>query len=234
MDTKEAKKRDNSVWTIFDIRNLYNPSFWKRNNSIFLSSRGSLKGFTLIELVIVVGIAAALITAYLLFGNPALQTAKAKDSKRMSDIQQLKAALDLYYNDHNCYPDAIPSDSWVENGTVYMLKVPKDPGTGLGYLYQVDSTDSCPQWNVLYTKYAGRSFQVDDCSLASKSACNYTGTAACAVSGTVDCSYISNHPVSTADEETFCSPKLYVKSQAGDCNVAPEGAGTYCKPDCSE
>ena len=183
-------------------------------------------------------------TAYLFFGNPALQSAKAKDAQRMSDIRQLKAALDLYYDDHRCYPTTIPTGTWVENGVVYMIKVPKDPDIGtiddIGYEYQVNTGDSCPQWNVLYSTYTSQKFEEDDCPLSAMPTCNYTGTMACSLSGQVDCNYISNNPIvpSDGDEEANeCpadSPRDYIYDGEGNCNIAPEGEGLYCEEQCPQ
>jgi prepilin-type N-terminal cleavage/methylation domain-containing protein len=54
------------------------------------------KGFTLIELVIVIGILAILATTVVLILNPAQILAQARDSQRMSDLSSVKSALALY------------------------------------------------------------------------------------------------------------------------------------------
>lgn len=190
------------------------------------------------------GIASLLIVAYLVFGNPTLQTAKAKDAERMSDLKQLKVALDLYYDDHKCYPDSIPSDTWIENGVVYMVKVPKDPDIGTqadsGYIYQVDSTDTCPQWNVLYTGYTSRKYTDEDCALSKMSACNYTSEKACSISGEVDCGYVAAHPLTsiTPPPPNGCTAqenidREYGLSSQNDCNRVPIGTGQYCDNQCT-
>lgn len=53
-------------------------------------------GFTLIELVIVIGILAILATAVVLVLNPAQLLAEARDSQRMSDLTSIKSAVALY------------------------------------------------------------------------------------------------------------------------------------------
>jgi prepilin-type N-terminal cleavage/methylation domain-containing protein len=57
------------------------------------------KGFTLVELLIVIGILAILSTAAVLVINPAQLLAQSRDSKRMSDITALNTALSLYVTD---------------------------------------------------------------------------------------------------------------------------------------
>ncbi len=54
------------------------------------------KGFTLIELVIVIGILAILATVVVLVLNPAQLLAQARDSQRLSDLGSVKSAIALY------------------------------------------------------------------------------------------------------------------------------------------
>jgi len=54
------------------------------------------KGFTLIELVIVISILAILATVVVLVLNPAQMLAQARDSQRMSDLGSVKSAIALY------------------------------------------------------------------------------------------------------------------------------------------
>lgn len=54
------------------------------------------KGFTLIELVIVIGILAILATTVVLVLNPAQLLAQARDSQRISDLGSVKSAIALY------------------------------------------------------------------------------------------------------------------------------------------
>lgn len=61
------------------------------------------KGFTLIELLIVISIIAVLASITLFFINDS--RAKARDSKRVSDIQQINKAISLYHLDNGKYPD---------------------------------------------------------------------------------------------------------------------------------
>jgi|SRR3989338_4418863 len=54
------------------------------------------KGFTLVELLIVVGILAILSTATILILNPAQLLAETRDTARISDLNTLSGALSLY------------------------------------------------------------------------------------------------------------------------------------------
>lgn len=57
------------------------------------------KGFTLLELLIVIAILAILATVIVLILNPAETLKKARDTQRISDLSTLKTALGLYLTD---------------------------------------------------------------------------------------------------------------------------------------
>jgi len=65
------------------------------------------KGFTLIELLVVIAIIGVLASIVLSGLNNARK--KARDTKRISDVNQIVLALELYYGSHGWYPAA--SDS---------------------------------------------------------------------------------------------------------------------------
>ena len=54
------------------------------------------KGFTLLELIIVIGILAILGTVSVLVLNPAQLFAQARDTTRIQDLQTMNSALGLY------------------------------------------------------------------------------------------------------------------------------------------
>ena len=60
------------------------------------------KGFTLIELIVVMSIIGVLAT--LIINNLNDARARARDSKRKTELTQLKTALRIYYNDYQTYP----------------------------------------------------------------------------------------------------------------------------------
>lgn len=93
------------------------------------------RGFTFVELLVVVTIIALLTGA----GAISFQSTskKARDAKRMSDLEQIRSALELCRAEEGSYPLAI--DDGVECGTnVYLSPLPKDPKNGaadFGYTY---------------------------------------------------------------------------------------------------
>jgi prepilin-type N-terminal cleavage/methylation domain-containing protein len=64
------------------------------------------KGFTLIELVLVIGILAVISVIVLTVLDPIAQFQKANDAKIKSDLSQIQKGLENYYNDNNVYPDS--------------------------------------------------------------------------------------------------------------------------------
>ncbi|NCO11970.1 type II secretion system protein [Candidatus Pacearchaeota archaeon] len=93
------------------------------------------KGFTLIELLVVISIIGVL-TALLLSNFVGIR-GRAKDTKLKGDLEQLKTAMRLYYNDNQKYPDntfdscnltpCAPGEEFNDgmSGTVYMKVLPE-------------------------------------------------------------------------------------------------------------
>lgn len=62
------------------------------------------KGFSLVELLIVLAILAILIVISVGVLNPIALVNKARDSKRKNDLNSIKRAFEEYYNDNGRYP----------------------------------------------------------------------------------------------------------------------------------
>ncbi|SRR5258708_418567 len=122
------------------------------------------RGFTLIELLIVIAIIGIL--SSLLFVNFSGARERARDSKRKTDLTEIKSALQLYYNDYGKFPAAGAGNTiagcgaagtstcdWTSGSTagsafsagnpanVYMGVMPGDPlSPTVQYSYAVDAT----------------------------------------------------------------------------------------------
>lgn len=103
-----------------------------------------IKGVTLVELMIVVAIIAALASIALVSFRA--QIFKGKDARRKSDIKTISLAAEEYEKDHDCYPTAdLISCNPGESLRPYLDKIPCDPTTSESYGYEVDNP-TCPRW----------------------------------------------------------------------------------------
>lgn len=117
------------------------------------------KGFTLVELLIVMAIIAILAT--LIVGGFRSSQMRGRDAQRKGDLKQLANAIEIFYSDYNAYPPASGtqlaacsynpatgngsacswgSGSMNDSKTTYMRTVSKDPVNAQNYVYRV-STD---------------------------------------------------------------------------------------------
>ncbi len=89
----------------------------------------NIKGFTLVELLIVIAIIGVL--SALLMANFVGVRQRARDAQRKSDLRQVQSALELYRSDLGLYPttqNGPDCDAALSSGTTtYMTKVPCDP-----------------------------------------------------------------------------------------------------------
>ncbi|MCX6816558.1 MAG: prepilin-type N-terminal cleavage/methylation domain-containing protein [Candidatus Beckwithbacteria bacterium] len=100
-------------------------------------------GFTLVELLVSITILGILASIGL--GVFTSAQIKSRDARRKSNLDQISKALEMYFNDYKEYPDSdtgnISGFTWGTSsfqdtkGTVYMVKLPKDPVSGYTYYY---------------------------------------------------------------------------------------------------
>lgn len=158
------------------------------------------RGFTLIELVVVIGILGMILSATIATLNPVAQIGKAKIAQKESDLEQVKTALDLFYDDNKCYPSSgtVPFGSiWKAGNTVYMTKVPQSQDKNTPYIYE--TAGNCPQWYVVYAKISGFNSGISPlCPLSNNDSCkppNDSHNHICVYGGVADCIYIYDTPL---------------------------------------
>lgn len=99
------------------------------------------KGFTVLELLITVAIIAVLSTVIVTMTNSA--RIKGRDSNRVSQIRQIRYALEQYRLTNGQYPQCLyvaAGCGTTLNGTTFMKNVPVDPKTAVPYAYAGLST----------------------------------------------------------------------------------------------
>ena len=112
------------------------------------------RGFTLIEILIVVAIIAVLASAVLIGLGPIQR--QGRDARRISDLRQVQNALELYYGKCGYYPGTTQATSpcgafsaisaWTDVTTALVgsvlgvAQIPNDPTAGTNYFYGTSGT----------------------------------------------------------------------------------------------
>lgn len=129
-----------------------------------------VEGFTLMEILLVISLAAMIILALLILIDPKKQFDRAMDAKRKKEITQLAKSVEEFYNDNEHYPDSTQicytveevdgdtcscmicgSESTSPDFAPYIRPLPCDPRhPSQGYLYQYECTTK--KWFKLYSK----------------------------------------------------------------------------------
>lgn len=130
------------------------------------------RGFTIVELLIVIVVIGILVAITIVAYNGV--QARARDTKRLSDIAAIQQALELYHVDHGVYP---PTDlttggngyslSWATDGTWmktlvdggYLKQVPVDPINDTtqhfySYMYVPKNNYGCTEPSNFYILWA--------------------------------------------------------------------------------
>lgn len=91
---------------------------------MFKTLKKAQRGFTIIELLIVIAIIAIL--ALLVLNNFQGAQAKARDQQRTTDINNIHGKLEEYYNENNAYPSTLSASLFpgIDDGSL------KDPTGG--------------------------------------------------------------------------------------------------------
>ena len=97
------------------------------------------KGFTLIELIVVIGIMGVLYT--IVFGSISNSKARSRDDKRISDVKEIQLALTQFFDACSQYPSGIATNASCPTNPLitissYIAQLPTDPSTGDSYHYR--------------------------------------------------------------------------------------------------
>ena len=112
------------------------------------------RGFTLVELLIVMTILAILAMMAVGILNPRALMDKANDATRKKDLARIKVAFEEYINDTGCYPSQALVTGLVCGGNGFkswgLNSWPCDPVSRHTYNFDMDPAN-CPQWYRIFT-----------------------------------------------------------------------------------
>jgi len=167
------------------------------------------QGFTLVELLVVIGVIAVLSTLVTVY----LETARmsARDARRVSDVKQIQLALKMYYTDLGTYPTYVtPNANIVNGGTNYLSRVPSNP---------TPRTDhGCPDIDYQYTQLeGGKRYSLTFC-LGDKTDDLDSGNHNVTHNGILNCptGYVAVPGSSAFNTNDFCVMKYEAKCAPGD------------------
>lgn len=190
-------------------------------------------GFSVIEVLIITAILVLLSVASIF----AYQTvmARGRDSERKSDLQQIRIALEDYYNDNGCYPDASQLDSCGGSElSPYLSIYPCDPGSLDPYLY-VPAADACDGYRLQTHLENETDPVIAEIGCDGMYGCGYSPTYNYGIASGI--TLVSSDPL----PQPSASPGTYGGDYAcdanGTCNVYadPEAAGcpiSFAQTDC--
>lgn len=167
------------------------------NTKIKIMFKKSKKGFSLVELLVVITIIAILsVVAYMAIGG---QTTKARNSRRMQDLSTLQSVLESYaISNSNKYPATITS---VDLTTQYISKIPTDPSTSLPYKYATGAGAKTYQLGAYLEDETGglasKSYVIGNGTGLLTTGCTYTPA-----TGVCNCA----SPCTANDGDTTCVP----------------------------
>jgi general secretion pathway protein G len=161
------------------------------------------KGFTLIEMIVVIGILGILAIALLATINPIAQLQKSNDARRKSDLESVQRALELYYNDNGKYPTSsgnfkilsgVTTLAWGSSWQPYMATLPTDPLPSYTYVYYSPPTAN----GQTYYLYASLQRGANDSQVCNKgNAC--TSLSGSGFPGSAACGAVCNYGVSSSN-----------------------------------
>ena len=115
------------------------------------------RSFTLIELLVVIAII-GILAAFAMVSLGGAR-AKARDSRRLADLNTFRTALEMYFSDHNQYPvwtsgciedtSATGSPFLLDFVPNYMRQIPKDPLYLKGHCYYYKTTANGSDYHTL-------------------------------------------------------------------------------------
>lgn len=105
----------------------------------------SNKGFTLVELLVVISLVGILAGVMISIINPVKQRKIAEDGVKMANLQKYALGIEAYGNANSFYPDEMEYGEdnvpLVPEIRSFIAQVPNDEPPGAFYSYNIDSSD---------------------------------------------------------------------------------------------
>jgi len=162
------------------------------------------KGFTLIEIIVVLALLGVVAASALATIDPFGQLQKSNDAHRKADLESVQHALELYYQDKGGYPTSSAdfqimngpiTVSWGSSWSPYMTTLPKDPSLSNRYVYYSPPSAS-GQAYYLYANLQRGAKDKQSCN--NGNACPSIGSAAGFPTGNA-CGGVCNYGVSSSN-----------------------------------
>lgn len=132
----------------------------------FLLKKNNFKfSFTLIEIIVVITIISLLLSGSLVSYRTILTS--SLDTRRKTDIETIRSALELYRNNNSSYPSSLEKLISDDAGRVYLKTLPKDPKTEQDYMYSAkptncnENTSICTSYTLSATLESGKIYLTD-------------------------------------------------------------------------
>lgn len=195
------------------------------------------KGFTLVELLIVIALIGILSVAVLSTINPIEQTNKANDSKMKNDASEVLSALERYYASQQLYPWNKVDDSLVSvafGGNANRIGVGICGGAGASTAAG-DCTAGGTDGELVATDELKKAFKGKTFLVATTTDKKMFVTKAADVGGTASSVYVCFSPSAKANRSTWATKLKSFTSVADndfsgmdDCSVEPDWTATFC------
>jgi prepilin-type N-terminal cleavage/methylation domain-containing protein len=198
-----------------------------------IRSHQNYRGFTLIELMIVITIIGLL--AVIVFFNAPEFMARANDSRRKSDLSAYSIAFEHYYEDNHCYPDISTLTQCGSTQTKlapYLPKILCDPSNGAPYQYETLGSPTCPSGYLIYTTL-GDTTDKSIAAVGCSSGCGPSGSkiynyGVASTNALVSAGGFTNGQ-NGGQSQSEITPNCYLVNGNQTCVCAyPSGCGTGC------
>lgn len=148
------------------------------------SPQARKKGFTLIEILVVIGIMGTLIT--ILLPNFIGGRQRSKDAKRKLDIEQISSALEQYRSVVGTYPASLTHNCDATKETLTYIDTSVTPNVTTTFLSTVPQDPGCSSY-VYYSTITDTDYSV--CAYLEATTSTTAVTAACTGTVTQACNY---------------------------------------------